>query len=132
MPVDKFGRFSLKKNRAAPTKSRIYFRCNDQGNLDFMLRRLCNVQTPTEDNDVTTKLYVAGIAQNLKNMIITLAKECKRAIDQSTIASKTLIQQLGHRVDDIVEDISQDVSKDIERRIDEAVTRIKAVSGNQR
>ncbi|KAJ3641427.1 hypothetical protein Zmor_027934 [Zophobas morio] len=70
MSVDKFGRSSsssiyrLYRKRQLFEHPRNTIRYTEDGNFDMENRKLCNVQDPIEETDVTTKKYADKLHEN--------------------------------------------------------------------
>lgn len=58
MPLNKFGRASRPRNSSSSRQIYTTLSLNNEGDYDFRNRRLCNVNSPIDDNDVSTKQYV--------------------------------------------------------------------------
>lgn len=135
MPVDKFGRSQL---TVGGVKAKLLqgpkgdgFKLTDENNFDIQFKRLCNVATPTDENDVVTFGFFEERMNKLKLSVkekIESLKEITRLLEAIDVEKNYISLKGKRRLVSVNPSINmQDVI--VRKELDAAVSRLNTKFG---
>lgn len=113
MSLDKFARSSVSRSGKRIFVQNNSFPLTKDGDYDFSYHRLCNIKSPEEDNDSTTKVYVDSSLNDIKKELYSEIRSLNEST-RSELANEFYqqIQSLHDYCDSIVDDLRKDLYKE--------------------